>query len=227
MSTKHLITLFICLAFLILGSTDLAGQSSGEVVYKRTFPFGENIHYFDTLRFNEGGLLYLEKRKNTNHKTTSGYDFKIGVKDESWYLDLGTFNSLAQIYTPKAKGYLLTERKEERIDWQLHDEYKMIGKYKVQKATAEHPRSEFGQTIVWFTTAIPVSGGPERLWGLPGLILEREWTAGDFKGGFTMESITFKPVGKLKPSEGELVKGDMQAKGRNKSDLKNLLNRGN
>ncbi len=57
----------------------------------------------------------------------------------------------------------------ETIPWKLHDEFKKIDKYKCQKATAPFRGREY---TVWFTTEIPISYGPWKLRGLPGLIIE-------------------------------------------------------
>jgi len=77
------------------------------------------------------------------------------------------------------------------IDWKMQDETKMIGKYLCFKATAlrkvntdnfrfGRPRSESEdqnenikeiEISAWYTVDIPVSQGPGRYWGLPGLIL--------------------------------------------------------
>jgi len=56
-----------------------------------------------------------------------------------------------------------------QIDWQIHPDTKMIGSFQCTKATGT-----FGGRVydVWFTPEIPVSLGPYKLWGLPGLILE-------------------------------------------------------
>ncbi len=57
----------------------------------------------------------------------------------------------------------------ETINWELSDERKKIGKYACQKAKGFYR----GRTYtIWFTSDIPVSHGPWKLRGLPGLILE-------------------------------------------------------
>lgn len=54
--------------------------------------------------------------------------------------------------------------------WTVTGENKLIGKYNCTRATAVS--TEKREIIAWFTTEIPVSGGPEAFGGLPGMILE-------------------------------------------------------
>ncbi|SHI96550.1 GLPGLI family protein [Mesonia phycicola] len=57
--------------------------------------------------------------------------------------------------------------------WELIDEYKTILGYKCQKAkTHFNTGKRVIPIIAWFTIDIPVSYGPYRYFGLPGLILE-------------------------------------------------------
>jgi GLPGLI family protein len=56
-----------------------------------------------------------------------------------------------------------------KLDWKLEPEKKMIGQYECQKATTTFRCANY---TVWFTTAIPLSLGPWKLGGLPGLIVD-------------------------------------------------------
>jgi GLPGLI family protein len=71
---------------------------------------------------------------------------------------LGTFNNFCILQDTLPK-----------IKWKMWPEYKTIAKYQVQKATGFYGGRIYD---VWFTMDIPVSHGPFRLHGLPGLILE-------------------------------------------------------
>lgn len=68
-----------------------------------------------------------------------------------------------------AKDFFYYEQELDLFKWQLHNETKMIGDYKVQKATTSYAGRDY---IAWFTEDVPVSDGPFKFNGLPGLILE-------------------------------------------------------
>ena len=53
--------------------------------------------------------------------------------------------------------------------WEIHDSTKTILDYQCQMATCDFRGREW---IAWFTTDIPVSDGPWKFGGLPGLIME-------------------------------------------------------
>jgi GLPGLI family protein len=55
-----------------------------------------------------------------------------------------------------------------QIQWRLLPEEKMIGNHLSRKAISENG------TIAWYAPDLPVSDGPGRYWGLPGLILRLE-----------------------------------------------------
>jgi len=116
-------------------------------------------------------------------------------------------------------------------NWKLENETKKIGNYTCYKATALIPVSEEakkeyeenkkntgdGKTqfitalepkdhniTVWYTPEIPVSQGPDRYWGLPGLILE----ANDGQTIFLCSKITLNPKEKTeikRPIKGKKV----------------------
>jgi len=60
--------------------------------------------------------------------------------------------------------------KLQAINWQKTNEVKTIGKYTCFKAIAKQNNTTVA--VAWYTIDIPVSQGPGKYWGLPGLILE-------------------------------------------------------
>lgn len=66
-------------------------------------------------------------------------------------------------------GFMYVKEEIPTINWKISKEIKNIGKFTCTKATGEFRGREY---TAWFTTQIPVSFGPWKLQGLPGLILE-------------------------------------------------------
>ena len=74
------------------------------------------------------------------------------------------------------------------FDWEIHPETKMIKDYKAQKATTSFAGRDY---VAWFTTEVPVSDGPYKFNGLPGLILEVADTGNDYVFSFRgLEKLT-------------------------------------
>ena len=65
--------------------------------------------------------------------------------------------------------YFYYEQPSNLFDWKIHDEIKDIKGYAAQKATTTYSGRDY---IAWFTTDIPISDGPFKFNGLPGLIIE-------------------------------------------------------
>ncbi len=60
-----------------------------------------------------------------------------------------------------------------RISWELIDSFKIIGRYNCQKAKGVTVARTY---TAWYAVDIPINGGPDRIFGLPGLILEADAT---------------------------------------------------
>lgn len=60
---------------------------------------------------------------------------------------------------------------DEALKWEISPETKIIGEYKTQKATAQFGGRKW---VAWFCKDIPISDGPYKFRGLPGLIIEIE-----------------------------------------------------
>jgi len=91
------------------------------------------------------------------------------------------------------------------IDWKIKDEFKMLGKIKCQKAEA-NARGRYW--TAWFSPEIPISSGPWKLNGLPGLILEAEDSSKNFK--FIFESLQIPApensvIESLKPNPNQRI----------------------
>lgn len=67
------------------------------------------------------------------------------------------------------KGYSYVKENIPKIDWKILKEKKKIGTFECVKAIGIFRGREY---TAWFTKSIPLSYGPWKLQGLPGLILE-------------------------------------------------------
>ena len=70
----------------------------------------------------------------------------------------------------------------DKIQWEIQNEAKEIAGYQVQKATTNFAGRDY---IAWFTPEIPLSDGPYKFAGLPGLIVEIRDTDDEYIFEFT------------------------------------------
>ena len=105
---------------------------------------------------------------------------------------------------------ILCEEDNERPEWQLHPDTMTILSYPCQKATCRFRGRDY---TAWYTMDIPVSDGPWKLYGLPGLILKAEDSRGHFSFTCTgleqsrdAKSILIHTKGREKLSRKELDK---------------------
>lgn len=99
-------------------------------------------------------LLANEERSKDNHVIIKGYP------DRNHLTFLGMIG----------KNFSYQERSDSP-KWEIVSEYKDILGYKCQKAKAAYKGRNW---IAWFAQEIPLSSGPWKLYGLPGLILMAE-----------------------------------------------------
>ncbi|MDY6994280.1 MAG: GLPGLI family protein, partial [Pseudomonadota bacterium] len=89
-----------------------------------------------------------------------------------------------EVFVDRQKGYILSQssifkdgivkpcvvsEKTGSIEWVIKNEYKKIGAFNVQKALTQFRGRKY---TAWFSVEIPISAGPWKFHGLPGLILE-------------------------------------------------------
>ena len=176
-----------------------------------------------TLNFTKSTSTYTQEAKLSAPQPSGGIEFKmIGNFGES---DVLYKNITEKKFVSKreisGKRFLIKDALA-NIDWELTDETKNIGKYTCYKAIRkkEVERIKFDsflkggkeqekekviiKTVAWYTPEIPVSNGPEKFWGLPGLILEIQ----EGKKTIVCSEIVMNPSEKIKikiPKKGKEV----------------------
>lgn len=157
------------------------------------------------LYYKNGESLYIATENNGTENET--LDLKNNDKEKN--IEIGK-NGGGIYKNPKTKEYLheadilgkkfLVKDTLGKYNWQLTEEEKEIGKYKVKKATANINDEEI---VAWYAIDIPIADGPKEYYGLPGLIIE---LITEKKTYHAVQIVTQTAiVDFIKPSKGEKV----------------------
>ena len=92
-------------------------------------------------------------------------------------------------YTPEGNYVKVFEKNNSTVT--ILDEFKTILNYKCQRATVN-----FGERVfdVWFTPDIPISDGPWKIQGLPGLVISAKTIGGFLPHSFEISSLVKIPA---------------------------------
>ncbi len=140
-----------------------------------------------TLFFNANQSLYTWDKEQDN--TDGGYVWR---KNEMIYQRDFEKETKTELEEMLGKTYLLQDSLYS-FKWRILNEIKDINGYICMKAETTDPTKE-QKIVAWFAQDIPVSAGPERFYGLPGLILEIDINNGE--GVIEAKKIEFKDVSK-------------------------------
>ncbi len=176
----------------------------GNEALKKNIPPSQN--FSKVLLFNESESYYKDDGANEdleiNHEE-NGNEMQIVMKkpENNVYTDQKN-NSLIQSTEFFGKYFLITGDLKSK-KWKLTGEQKQILDYTCQKAVLMDTAQ---QVVAWFTSQIPVHGGPNGYCNLPGMILRVEAENGNRT--ITATKVNFKPVKNdeiVKPSKGKKV----------------------
>jgi len=179
-----------------------------------------------TLNFNKEASIYNEDVTLDKPQTAMGGDFQVVMVGNGGGMDVLYKNTKKNRYSDQkdtmGKIFLVKDTIES-IEWNLEAETKYIGEYQCYKATftkqvevrnisfsngntktanddkEEEPEMEERTVTAWYTPQIPVSNGPAKYQGLPGLILEVH----DGKLTIICSKIVLNPDDKLEIKEPE------------------------
>ena len=181
----------------------LSQQESKEiqVEYQLFCDTNQATKLFTTLYANYNTAVYQEKYSTAEDwqehakKLPEGAKRFGGTDLQDSYLKIDSNNKKIFFFDIIANNNFLVEDSYPDFHWNITSETKDIAGYSCIKATTSYR----GRTwVAWFTPQIPVSFGPWKLFGLPGLIVEAYDTDNKY---------TFKPI-KIEFIKNDILKKD-------------------
>lgn len=135
--------------------------------------------YIDSLESTpEGEAKYKEM---TRGAFLSGNQDKMPRRDGRYYVLKSAADNAMVTYDVNGLEHYVTTETMPEFGWEISDSVRNILGYTCQMATTSFHGREW---TAWFTPEIPVTNGPWKLGGLPGLIME----ASDSSGLYTFEA---------------------------------------
>jgi len=215
-------TTIASMLFTLLCNENLLGQtkpssSQGKIVYLVSLNYDSGPWIYDgELIFDQRSSLFVYDRdthESEYDEQTQGGENKIrrviskGRNTDKIgrviYADVEQGKTVERDFISK-RTFVVTDTLR-TIDWTLLDETRDIGGMKCQKAKATVYGREYE---AWFSKGIPLSYGPWKLQGLPGLILEARSTDGEIN--FELKEVQYPVDATPKiapPTNGETVVG--------------------
>lgn len=197
-------------------------QVSGKVVYKSILE-SENFielesvllfqelesYFFTNIDLKNSDKKFEEPRFLDDKNVQFEFDFtpKRNTRYEV-YLDRETKTIFSQSSFFKNGEVIPCVVTEEvgNIDWIIDDQFKKIGSFKAQRASAKFRGRNY---IAWFAPEIPIPIGPWKFNGLPGLILEVQDEELGVQFLFSSIEIPFNTRNEIKkPSEGNQISAE-------------------
>lgn len=188
MKTRYLILFFLSINFICFSQNKLKDEFSYKITYKLTYKLdstsleqpkselmilyiGDNISLFSSRAKTLANPIVI--RGNSGHSSRSAvtkFHYEI-LKDNR----TDKLHYILQI--PKMPDQFYYLQNKDLFNWSISEETKLIKGYKVQRATTSFAGRDY---IAWFSSEIPISEGPYKFNGLPGLILEISDTDNDY-----------------------------------------------
>jgi GLPGLI family protein len=181
----------IILIFIFLISFATYAQQEGVVRYTRTtywtklnstlsylskqqkerqaYMFGgrDDWQEYTLLYFNEKGSYYTHSDQLTSWEEK--YDYN-GRKEQFGIKRDFEKNIMSEVFEMSGKTYIMDDSLK-TLDWKILNDIKDVAGHICMKAMIQDTIKN-QKIIAWFAQDIPMSAGPERLYGLPGLIME-------------------------------------------------------
>ncbi|MEZ4919633.1 MAG: GLPGLI family protein [Saprospiraceae bacterium] len=225
----------IVMSFAFFALSNLNGQSDsiplGKVIYARNICIpGSNSAYMNgstSLLFNRTNSVFIHNAvpENDSSYTDSQYIFEVKAYGDSEgfpiYRKHGQPWLITKFPCKESKVHCIVSDTVNDMNWKLHPEFRIIGQFNCQKAVCQFRGRSY---VAWYTLEIPISSGPYKFGGLPGLILDVESTDGLVKFNFVSLEISSSLTDVIRPPSGIYLSLSLQAYYREESlFFKNLI----
>jgi GLPGLI family protein len=177
----------ILFLLLTIGTITLPAQDHIEsqvvyynIFYNHLFDRGKDFKQYDAILYMQGDRsLFTMKR---NDKIEDAYQTNyFDASPDSLFTVFKDFesNSLLFDFYHLQQGNIIYADTLHPMEWKLESEERIVGGIPCKKATVRFKGRDY---VAWYAPSIPISNGPWKLGGLPGLILEayderQEWHA--------------------------------------------------
>jgi len=176
---KHLTrNLEILLLFIGVSITSTQAQTQAIATYTYNSYGGYETEM--TLRIDGDQSHFIYHKEDTTLYRENTMEYYHYYEHYEFFLDLGD-QTIVEQRLPDDGIPLISHWKPD-LQWEILDQTQEINGYRVQKATtlsyntSGREEHDYGDAVAWFTTEIPFSTGPNRYYGLPGLIVKIEFT---------------------------------------------------
>lgn len=122
---------------------------------------------------NESRFEYVEKIRNEQPTQAGGMMMTVEMSSSGPLYKNFSENLILEETNFDGKPYLIKDVLPE-IDWQISRETKEVAGFTTQKATAVLADKNKTRLTAWYAPKLNFKNGPDKFWGLPGLILELE-----------------------------------------------------
>ena len=192
----------ICTVFLIVcWGLNLSAQDHIEqqlvryqVRYNHLFDRGTDIKQYDASLFMQGEKSLFTMKRNDKIQAAYQSNYFDASPDSLFtvYKDFES-NSLLFDFFHMHQGNTFYADTLHPMEWKLESEEKTVGGIPCKRATVRFKGRDY---VAWYAPSIPISNGPWKLGGLPGLILEASDVQGEWHAVYTqMRGLGFMDFG--------------------------------
>ncbi len=191
-----------------------------QVRYNHLFDRGTDIKQYDASLFLQGEKSLFTMKRNDKIQAAYQSNYFDASPDSLFtvYKDFES-NSLLFDFFHMHQGNTFYADTLHPMEWKLESEEKTVGGIPCKRATVRFKGRDY---VAWYAPSIPISNGPWKLGGLPGLILEASDVGGEWHAVFTqMCGLGFMDFGYFE----KLVNKGVASFAMFVSDLKDVLKR--